>query len=355
MPSSSRVARSRAPSTVTTRVGGSPCRAASSVGASGVEPTAWNSATAPDEAAAAPIAFRRSSCVPGGRPTMTGISSPVSLPTTSPSTGYSTSLASSAGESPDVDHDLAAPVLEAVQARVGHPPGNRAGDVGEVAVALRPRTEHAVAEDDRVRLGPGHLLAESRPGKGELVRRAGVGRPAADGHVRLHLAAGGVGGRGVELGQLGVQQVDQPDVQRRRHPHLAAQLREPLAEVQPRAAVVHAGIDVCAGDLEQSRRPHRACNAGHHAHREGGRRPLLPGQHRLLGVRQLHRGRSYRLQDFAVMGLRGQVAWITGSSSGNGRAIAERYARERRGGALLGHPPRPRSRAASTSGRRRTS
>lgn len=39
------------------------------------------------------------------------------------------------------------------------------------------------------------------------------------------------------------------------------------------------------------------------------------------------------------MGLEGQVAWITGSSSGNGRAIAERYARE--GAAVLCSDIRP--------------
>ena len=49
--------------------------------------------------------------------------------------------------------------------------------------------------------------------------------------------------------------------------------------------------------------------------------------------------RSYRLQDFTVMALEGKVAWITGSSSGNGRAIAERYARE--GAAVLCSDIRP--------------
>ena len=39
------------------------------------------------------------------------------------------------------------------------------------------------------------------------------------------------------------------------------------------------------------------------------------------------------------MGLEGQVAWVTGSSSGNGRAIAERYARE--GAAVLCSDIRP--------------
>ena len=46
-PTPSRTARSRAASTTTVRSGSPPCSAASSVGASGVTPTAWKSATAP--------------------------------------------------------------------------------------------------------------------------------------------------------------------------------------------------------------------------------------------------------------------------------------------------------------------
>ena len=57
-----------------------PPSAASSVGASGVIPTAWNIATAPEDAAAAPSAFSRSSLVPAGRPTMTGTRVPDSAP-----------------------------------------------------------------------------------------------------------------------------------------------------------------------------------------------------------------------------------------------------------------------------------
>jgi len=61
-----------------------------------------------------------------------------------------------------------------VQAGVGNPSSDGAGDIGEVAVALRARSQHAVAEDDGVRLGPCHLLPEGRAGGGELVRGASV-------------------------------------------------------------------------------------------------------------------------------------------------------------------------------------
>ncbi len=84
--SSSRDARSRAVVTRSSRTS-SPPVAASSVGASGVMPTAWTSATEPEEAAAAPSAFIRSSDVSEGRPTIAATSPPASRPSTCPSTG----------------------------------------------------------------------------------------------------------------------------------------------------------------------------------------------------------------------------------------------------------------------------
>ena len=45
-------------------------------------PTAWKSATAPDEALAAPNALSWSSFVSAGRPTMAGTSVPARSPTT---------------------------------------------------------------------------------------------------------------------------------------------------------------------------------------------------------------------------------------------------------------------------------
>ena len=58
-----------------------------------------------------------------------------------------------------------------VQPELGHVAGDRGADVDEVAVALGARAEHAVGEDDGVRLRPGDLLAEGRP-----VARAGRAR-----------------------------------------------------------------------------------------------------------------------------------------------------------------------------------
>ena len=77
-----------------------------------------------------------------------------------------------------------------VQARVGDAAGDRGRDVEEVAVPIRPRAEDAVAERDRVRLAPRHLLAERRPRIGQLIRRAGEGRPRAERAVAAPSAAG---------------------------------------------------------------------------------------------------------------------------------------------------------------------
>ena len=49
-----------------------------------------------------------------------------------------------------------------VQPERRHAAGDRGADVDEVAVALGARAEHAVGEDDGVRLRPGDLLAEGR-------------------------------------------------------------------------------------------------------------------------------------------------------------------------------------------------
>ena len=56
--------------------GASPWKASSTVAASGVRPTAWNMATAPEDAATAPSALRSSSSAVAGSPVMAGMRSP---------------------------------------------------------------------------------------------------------------------------------------------------------------------------------------------------------------------------------------------------------------------------------------
>ena len=94
--SSSRAARSSASPMRSTASGSPSCSASARVAASGVEPTTWNIATDPDEAAAAPSALRRSSDWPAGRPSTAATAEPACRPTTSPRTGNRTSASRSA-------------------------------------------------------------------------------------------------------------------------------------------------------------------------------------------------------------------------------------------------------------------
>ena len=100
---------------------------ASHVGASGVTPIAWNSATDPELAAAAPIAFSRSSESPGGRPSIAATSFPARRPSTCPSTGYTRSSSNNrVRHALDAEPHGGAPSLIGMQAVIGSAPGDRA-------------------------------------------------------------------------------------------------------------------------------------------------------------------------------------------------------------------------------------
>ena len=134
--------------------------ASSSVRASGVRPTAWNIARAPEDAATAPSAFRSSSPVFGetddGRDTLTA-SPPDHVPDRD---AGETCIAPFRGQCGYLDQHAGASVLRAVKTVIGNTAGERAAEVDEIAVAVRARPEHRIREDDRVRLGPGDLGAE---------------------------------------------------------------------------------------------------------------------------------------------------------------------------------------------------
>ena len=70
-----------------------------------------------------------------------------------------------------------------VQAVVRNPPGDRAAEVDEVAVAVGARADHGIGKHDGVRLRPGDLRSEARA-KNRLVGRAGEGWHAAELLVR---------------------------------------------------------------------------------------------------------------------------------------------------------------------------
>ena len=141
------------------------------------------------------------------------------------------------------EHDPASPVLVQVEAGLRHPSGDRRADVDEVAVAVRPRAQHRVGEHDRVRLGPGDVLAERRTCF-ELVRRAGPGRPAAHRHVRVHESTSPRRRVGVEPDEAGVEEVERGDVQGRRDRDGRPACQELLGEIEPHPAVIQAAVDV---------------------------------------------------------------------------------------------------------------
>ena len=205
----------------TSRSGALPPSASSSVGASGVMPTAWNIATAPDDAAAAPSAFSRSSPVSAGSPTMTGTSGAgLAGPTMCPThVGVTSSWSSRSGmSSASRNTTRAPPVLVEVQAGVRHPSGDRRADVDEVAVPVRPRARapssrtrsRSTRPTRRARRTPGAVragTARTSTSAGSPWRRT---RPSACRARRRRV--------GVEPDELGVEQVERRDVQRGRAP-----------------------------------------------------------------------------------------------------------------------------------------
>jgi hypothetical protein len=104
-----------------------------------------------------------------------------------------------------VEHHLAAASLGEVQAGVGHAAGDGRADVDEVAVAAAAGAKHGVDEHDRVRLGPGDVLAEVQAGVPVEQAAVDVGRGDADqlggaGQLGLRSAARPGGYRGQACG-----------------------------------------------------------------------------------------------------------------------------------------------------------
>ncbi len=181
------------------------------------------------------------------------------------------------------DHGGAARLV-AMQPGIRHAAQHRAGDIGEVAVAFRAGADHRVAEGDGVRLCPRHLLAEGRPRVGQLVRRAGEGRPATQRPVRIHQQPSALCHLAGAMPQLRVQEVQRPDVQRGRHRHPRPAIDQASDEVDRRLAVIEARVDMRPGDRDQALGAQRLRRAHHQA--GGQRRPLaaVAGQHGTLVV-----------------------------------------------------------------------
>ena len=171
------------------------------------------------------------------------------------------------GRVPDIEEDLRPAVLGAVQARIGHPAGDRRAHVDERAVQLGACPEHGVGEHHRVGLVPRDLVAEPGP-PGEMVGRAGQRLLAAHPEVEVHeLANLREAGASAPVGRA-VQEVRRRGIQRRRHRQPCPRAREPAGEVEPCRAGGVAAPDVGGADVDEPRCARDLGRLDDEAHRE---------------------------------------------------------------------------------------
>ena len=75
--------------------------------------------------------------------------------------------------------------------------------------------------------------------------------------------------------QLGMDEVDRADVERRRHARATLQGDEALDKVEARATEIKAAVDMSGLDVEKTRRVHRLGEANEQPHRERRRLAML--------------------------------------------------------------------------------
>ena len=191
-------------------------------------------------------------------------------------------------ESAQPEQQLTTALLVEVKPPRRRAPGNRAAEIDEVAISVRPCADHRVRKHDGVRFAPGNLLAERRAEAG-LVGSAGERRLAPQLLVCLHQPGSRHALRRRHAHQLRMDQIDGTDVERRRDANAATAADQPVHEVEAHLAVVQAAIDVRARDVEQRPGAYRSRERGEHLHREGGGRPLLSMEHRVVVGGQMER------------------------------------------------------------------
>lgn len=105
--------------------------------------------------------------------------------------------------------------------------------------------------------------------------------------MRVHQALRIAPDRAVAVVQLGMDQVERPDVQRGRHRDLRARIDEILDEVEAGLAVVKAAVDMGGRDVDQAWRGHHLRRARDDPHRARDAVAEIPAQHGAVAVTQL--------------------------------------------------------------------
>ncbi len=87
-----------------------------------------------------------------------------------------------------------------------------------------------------------------------------------------------------------MDQIHGPDIQGRRHAHLAAETEHVFGKVEARLAVIEASVDMGAGDIDETLRADRFAVAHQQTHGEGRRAPMGTVQQRpVLSLEIQHR------------------------------------------------------------------
>ncbi len=253
--------------------------AASKVGASGVTPTMWKSATAPEAGGGGAHGFE----LIFGRLDLQAIDHRDAilgdLAEQMAEDGIeAVVLLHGQRQIDQAEEHLAGAVLGQVQAHGRDAAGDRATDVEQVRVAFGAGADHGVGEDDGVGLAPGHLLAKDRFPR-RLVGRAGPGRDGAHALVGHHLAMGLCGPVGGDGPFLPVVFVQAADVERGGHGDAGAQAGQALGKFQPGGADIDGAVDVGAGDVEQLGRARDLGHAREDRHRQLAGGAMLASQH----------------------------------------------------------------------------
>ncbi len=161
--------------------------------------------------------------------------------------------------------DSRAALIGPVQPGIRDAPDDGRGDVDEVAVSVRPRPEHRVAEGDGIRLAPGDLLPE-RGAHLRLIGRTGPRRNGAHTLVRHHLSVRLPCPIGGDSPLAPVMFVESTDVERSRYRNLCAEVCQPFSKLQPGLSDINRAVDVRAADIQQLLSASHLCHARHNGH-----------------------------------------------------------------------------------------
>src|SRR5471030_1738022 len=178
----------------------------------------------------------------------------------------------------NADQDPGRPIFGDMQAGVGCPARDRGGEIEEVAVSAGAGAQDRIREYDGVGFGPGYLVSKLGTML-ELIRRACEARLASQFNVRFHEPFGGAPSALLSLIQLGMDQVERADVQRRGHGYPRFTLDESFDEIEACRTVIKTTVYMRRRDIDQPVSAHDVRRARDDPHGQRGTAAHVCVQH----------------------------------------------------------------------------